>query len=95
MPHPFSGRRRQPVFERANVILVHLMRFQIAVGAILQLILKSSPLLHRIVQLAEGIRDLEPTDVQLKPFNGVQVVRPLLRERRHFRWKICTRRLAE
>ena len=55
----------------------------VAGRAVGELRLEAAPLLRRIVQLAEGIGDLEAADVQLEPLHRVRVVRLLLRERRH------------
>src|SRR6185436_2589602 len=75
---PLAGGRRQPILERADVVLVHRMRFEVAAGTILQLLLEPAPLLDGIVELAEGIRHLEPADVEFEPLHGVGVVGPLL-----------------
>jgi hypothetical protein len=46
------------------------------------------PLLHRIVELAEGVGNLEATDVQLESLHRVGVVGLLLRQRRHLGRKV-------
>src|SRR6267142_2790543 len=78
--------RRQAVLERMDVVFVHLVRFDVASGAVLQLGLEPATLLRRIVQLAEGIRHLDAVDIQLEPLDRVGVVGPLLRQRRHLGW---------
>ena len=87
-PTPSPGGRRQPVLERAHVILVHRVRFLVALRAFLQLLLEAIALLDRIVQLAERVGDLHLADVQLEPLDGVGIARPLLRQRRHFGWEV-------
>src|SRR5690242_1672862 len=51
----FAAGRRETVLQRADVVFVHLVRFQIAACTVLQLRLEAAALLHRIVQLAEGV----------------------------------------
>ena len=54
--------RRHAKLERTDVVLVHRMRLLIAARALAQLILEPALLLHRIVQLAEGVGHLEAPD---------------------------------
>ncbi len=84
----FPGGRRKPVFERPDVILVHLVRLEVASGAVRQLRLEPPPLLVRIVQLAEGVRHLETADVELEPLHGIRVVGLLFRQRRDLGRKV-------
>src|SRR5262249_28453496 len=87
-----AGSRRQTVLERADVVLVHLVRFEIARGARRQLRLEPPALLGRIVELAEGIRNLEAANIELEPLDGVWIVWLLLRERRDLGWKVVDER---
>src|SRR4051812_5405992 len=64
-PDAFATGRRHAVFQRADVILVHLMGFEVAARAIFELRFEPPPLLVRIVELAEGIGDFEATDIEL------------------------------
>src|SRR5450759_703680 len=75
----FPAGRWQAVLERADVVLVHRVRLEVAARAVLQLRFEASPLLDRIVELAEGVRHLEPADVELEPLDRVGVVPLLLR----------------
>ena len=88
MPTPFAAGRRQAVLERADVVLVHLVRLEVAARAVLQLRLEPPALLDRIVQLAEGVGHLEAADVELEALDRVRIVRLLLRERRDFGRKV-------
>src|SRR5438445_1286113 len=54
-PDPFPARWRQPVLEGPDVVLVHLVRLEVAARAILLLRVEAAALLGRIVQLAEGV----------------------------------------
>src|SRR5687767_5682968 len=91
-PQPFTRRRRHPVFERPDVILVHSMSFLVAPGSLPKLILEAPLLLGGIVQLAECIGELEAGHVQLEPFDRLRVIGPLLRERRHLGRKVIDER---
>src|SRR5262249_16377149 len=77
---------------RVDVVFVHRMRFEVALRATRELRAEAPPLLIRIVELAERVRDLETADVQLETLYRVPVVRLLLRERRHLRRKIVDER---
>ena len=81
-PDALSARRRQPVFQRADVVLVHRVRFLIALRALGELRLEAAALLHRIGQLAERIRQLEAADIQLEALHRIRIVLALLRQRR-------------
>ena len=54
MPMPSPAGRRHAVLERAHVVLVHRVRFLRRRRRGRQLRLEATPLLHRIVQLAEA-----------------------------------------
>ena len=49
------------------------MGLEVAASAIRELRLEPAPLLGGIVELAEGVGDLEAADVQLEPLDGVGV----------------------
>ena len=85
---PFPTRRRQPVLEGTDVVLVHAVRFFVPARALPKLLLEPPALLDRIVELAEGVRDFEAADIELEPFDGVGIVLPLLRERRDLGRKV-------
>src|SRR5712692_3460781 len=80
-PYALAAGRGQAVLERADVVLVHRMRLEVASRSILQLLFEAPPLLDGIVQLAEGIGHLETANVELEAFHRIRIVRPLLRER--------------
>ena len=71
-----------------DVIVVHFVRLEVAAPAVPPLRLEAAPLLDRIVQLAERVRDFEAADVELEPLDRVGIARFLLRERRHLGRKI-------
>ena len=81
-PDPLPGRRRHPVLERPEVILVHEMGLLVAPLALAELLVEPRPLVHRVVQLGERVRDLPAADDQLEPVDDLRpfVVAP--RERR-------------
>ena len=74
MPTPSPAGRRQAVLERADVVLVHGVRLEVAGRAVRELRLEAAPLLGRIVELAEGVGHLEAADVQLEALDGVGIV---------------------
>src|SRR5215218_1107049 len=74
----FTGRGRQAVFEGPDVVVVHCVRLLIPGGAVRQLCLEPPPLLRRVVELAEGIGHLEPSDIELEALDRVRIVRLLL-----------------
>src|SRR5687768_14005394 len=76
-PDAFARRRRHAELQRPDVVLVHRMRLIVAAGALAELFLETPLLLRRVVQLAEGVRQLDPRGVQLEPFDGVRVIRLL------------------
>ena len=59
---PDSTRRRHPVLERLDEGLVVGLRLLIAPLELGGLLLEAPPLLIRIVELAEGVGNLDPTD---------------------------------
>src|SRR5436309_11476763 len=87
-PYPLAGRGRQAVLEGMDVIVVHFVRLEVAAPAVPPLRLEAAPLLDRIVQLAERVRDFEAADVELEPLDRVGIARFLLRGRRHLGRKI-------
>src|ERR1700724_824170 len=57
-PDALAGGGRQAVFERADVVLIHLVRLHVSARAVLQLPLEAAALFGGIVELAEGVRHL-------------------------------------
>src|SRR3954454_4828018 len=51
------------VLERADVVLVHLVRLVVAAGALAELRLESGALLVGVVQLRKAVRELSAGDV--------------------------------
>src|SRR5262249_57012620 len=68
-----AGRGRQAVLERADVVLVHRVRLEVAGRLVLELRLEAAALLRRIVQFTEGVGHLEAADVQLEPFDRLGI----------------------
>ena len=79
--HAFAGGWREAVFERADVVLVHSVRFGVAAALLFELCFEAPALFERVVQLAERVGHLEAADVQLEPLDRVGIVGLLLRER--------------
>ena len=77
----FAGGWRKAVFEGADVVLVHDVRFGVPAALLFELLFEPAALFDRVVQLAERIGDLETRDVQLEPLHRVGIVGLLLRER--------------
>ena len=78
----FATRRWKPVRKRPDVILIHLVRLVVAAITFFQLIFEPLVLLHRIVQLAEGITEFKPACIDFKPLHPIRIIRLLLRQRR-------------
>src|SRR5687768_8194554 len=83
-----TPRGRQAVFEGADVVLVHGVRFLVAGVTPGELRLEPAALFGRVVQLTERVRHFEAADVELEPLDGIRIVRLLLRERRHLGRKV-------
>ena len=81
----FAAGRWQPVRKRAHVILIHLMRFVVARGALCELVVESFLLFDWIVQLAEGVAQFESSGEDFETLDVIRVVGFLLRQRRDFR----------
>src|ERR1700733_9941869 len=64
------------------------MRFIVASGALRELIVESFLLLYRIIQLAEGIAQLESSGENLEPLHVIRVVGFLLGKRRDSSWVV-------
>src|SRR5207248_9273994 len=79
---------RHSVLERANVILIDLMRLFIAALALGELLLEAARLLIGIVEFGECVGDLHSADVQLEAFDETGIVAALLRQRRNLDRKI-------
>ena len=78
----FAARGWQAVGEGADVVLVHLVGFVVAVGALGKLLLEAFVLFDRVVQLAEGVAQLETAGEELEALDVLGVVGFGLRERR-------------
>src|SRR5437879_9883062 len=61
-----ARRRRHPVLEGADVVLVHRVRLLVAAATRAQLLLEARALLVGVVQLEEAVRDLAAGDVELE-----------------------------
>src|SRR5215813_685202 len=81
-PNPLAAGWRHAVGERADVIFIHYMSFFVAAFAFRELLLEAATLLFRIVQLAEGVADLQSADKNLEALDPVRLVLFVLRERR-------------
>ena len=64
------------------------MGLVVAAFALGKLLAESLVLFHRIVQLAEGIAQLEAAAVKLKPLYPIGIIRILLGQRRNSRRKL-------
>ena len=79
----FAAGGGQAVAEGADVVLVHLRGLRRRRGRVLrQLLLEAAALVVGVVQLAEGVADLEAADVELEALDPVGLVGLLLGERR-------------
>ena len=75
-----AARRGHPVLEGAEEVLVHGMRFLIAGRLRPHLLLEAAPLLLRIVQLGERVRDFQAAHEALEALRQLRVVRVRLRQ---------------
>ena len=86
-----AGRRRHPVSERPDVVLVHRVRFLVAAA-------RSSCSSKRrrcstgSFSSLKALATSKPPDVQLEPLDRVRVVRLLLRQRRDLGRKVVDER---
>ena len=80
MPSPAVGGKT--ISQGANVVFVHLVRLFVAARAFGELGLEALALIFGIVELAEGVADLESANVELEALHPVWLVRLDLRERR-------------
>ena len=67
-------RRREAVLERAEVVGVDVVGLRVALALQLGLRLEAHPLLDRVVELAEGVRDLAAPDDELEALGERRVV---------------------
>ncbi len=77
----FASGGRQAVAEGADVVLVHLMGFRVAALFFGHLLLEAGELVDRVVELGEGVADLEAADVELEALDPVGFVGLFLGER--------------
>src|SRR3970040_272334 len=75
-PDPLARRRRHPVLEGADEILIHPVSLLISTLSRPQLFLEALTLFLRIVQLRIGVRQLEPCYEELEPLGQSRIVRP-------------------
>jgi len=78
----FAGGGWEAEAERADVVLVHLVGFVVAAVALLQLVFEAAALVVGVVELGEGVADLEAADVELEALDPVGLVGLDLGERR-------------
>jgi hypothetical protein len=79
-PSPPGGRHAE--LEGADVVLVHLVSFVVALLALGELLAEAPSLFVGIVELRERIRHLHPADVELEPLDPARIVGALLGEGR-------------
>src|ERR1700730_3768824 len=91
-PDALAGCGRQAVLERADVVVVHVVGFEVAARAIGQLLFEPPALLSGIIELAEGVCHFETADEQLESFDRVWIIGLLLREWRDLGWKVVDKR---
>src|SRR5208283_2961351 len=70
----FAGSRRQSVRESTNVVLVHLVSLFVTAHPFAQLLLEAAALLLRIVQLTEGVPDLQAANEDLEALNPLAIL---------------------
>src|SRR5208282_4498423 len=70
----FTGGWRQSVRQGANVVVVHLVSFFVAARPFAPLLFETMPLLLGIVQLAEGITDLQTADKNFEALHPVGIL---------------------
>ena len=77
----FAGGGRETVAEGADVVFVHLMGFIVAAFFFGHLLLEAGALVVGVVELGEGVADLEAADVELEALDPVGLVGLFLGER--------------
>ncbi len=70
----FACSRGQSIGQRPDVVLIHLVSFFVATGAFAQLLFEAVALLLGIVELAEGVTDLQTADKDLEALHPVGVL---------------------
>ena len=65
-PHPHTAGGRHPVLHGPDVVLVDLVCLVVAARAESGLALETTPLVHRVIELGEGVGDLLPGDEELE-----------------------------
>ena len=82
-PDPEAARRRHPVLQRADVVVVDVAGLRVAALLGARLGLERGELLGRVVLLAVGVAQLEPGDDQLEALDVGRVVAVHPGQRRH------------
>ena len=82
-PDPEAARRRHPVLQRADVVVVDVTGLRVAALLGARLGLERGELLGRVVLLAVGVAQLEPGDDQLEALDVGRVVAVHPGQRRH------------
>src|SRR5208337_1352140 len=72
--HTFARGWRQSVRKGTNVVLVHLVSFLVTACPFAQLLFEAASLFLRIVQLAEGVADLQTANKDLEPLDPLGVL---------------------
>ena len=96
MPRPEPAGRRHPVRERLDVVGVALLRLDVPACALVGLQREPRRLLLGVVQLAEGVAQLDPAGEELEALDHRRIVIGRARERRELdRVVVEDRRLHE
>ena len=94
--HADAAGRRQAIFQRLDIVDIHLIGFVISQITQLQLIFEAFALIDRIIQLREGIGIFLSVDEQLIAVCEARVIGVLLGQRRdRYRMAIQIRRLDQ
>src|SRR6185312_14556362 len=81
-PQAEAASRRHPVLQRLQEVLVERLRLLVAGAQQLLLLLEATPLLVRVVQLAERVGELDAADKSLEALDDSRLGAMRLRERR-------------
>ena len=84
----FAGGRGQAVLEGADVVLVHLVRLEVAALAVGELCLETPALLVRVVELGERVRDLDPIRWRQLDHNPIALLSEFTPERLEMRHRL-------
>src|SRR6185312_3956427 len=83
-----AARWGHAVFQRFQEVFVEHLRLVVAARALAGLILKARALIEWVIQLGEGVTQLQPARERLEALHGVVRAGLMLRQRREVAWVV-------